>query len=164
MLLVVFQYDHIQELNGISGNYCNVNPHFNLCQISLALLLFHWCSNVKLATVISSNAIYYFVKREGCADTCTTHLCDQELGLHILWDLDFLWKLVETVGPQLRERFCSQIRQKCAKEWWNLAQPIYCSLELWTCKPFNCSLDAASQICWRENGLFQRNSKARHPF
>ena len=43
------------------------------------------------------NIVSYFLKcyflfdqREGCADTCTTHLCDQELGLHILWKLEFL--------------------------------------------------------------------------
>ena len=33
---------------------------------------------------------FLFDQREGCADTCTTYLCDQELGLHILWELIFL--------------------------------------------------------------------------
>ena len=49
---------------------------------------FHWL-NVRHRKLFPE-ILFLFDQREGCADTCTTHLCDQELGLHILWELKFL--------------------------------------------------------------------------
>ena len=86
MFLVVFQYMIIiQEPNGISGNYFNFSKL--VWYLFLLSLLKFWTCN------IVSNFLkfqFLFNQREGCADT---HICDQELGLHILWELEFLLKV-----------------------------------------------------------------------